>query len=146
MFLSTFDPFRSIDRSTSWLPAPSMPMDAVRREHEVEIRLDVPGVSPDGLEVTVENNVLSVVAERPAQLADGDSVLARERRHGVLRRQVSLADSLDGSAVTADLADGVLTLTIPVAERSKPRKVAVAVGSGTPALDAASSDPETADA
>ncbi len=140
MFLSTFDPFRSIDRATTWSAAPGMPMDAVRHDDEVEIRLDVPGVPRDGVDITVERNVVTIVAERPALATDGASVLAHERRSGAVRRQLSLADSLDGSNLSAELADGVLVIRIPVSERAKAQKVEVTVGSSAPALEATSSE------
>ena len=88
------------------------------------------------IDVEVEANVLTVAAERRWARAEGDQVLAAERRHGALRRQLVLGDTLDGSRLTAAYADGVLTLTIPMAETAKPRKVAVASGAPASAIEA----------
>ncbi len=148
MLIHQWDPFRQFERD---LPRPftsgfardaissTMPMDAVRRDHEVEITFDLPGVALADVDLTVERNVLTVTAARPSPYAEGDHVVSRERRFGTLTRRVVLGDSLDGSAVEANLDAGVLTLRIPVSERSKPQKVAVAAG--PPAIEAAVSEP-----
>ena len=123
--LLQFDPFRELDRRS----APALPMDAVRRGETVHVYLDLPGVAADSIDVEVERNVLTVKAERAWAREEGDQVLANERRQGAFVRRLLLGDTLDGERVDARYLDGVLTLTIPVAETAKPRKVAV--GSGT---------------
>ena len=134
--LLRFDPFRELDRWTEELdratgPAPRpMPMDAVRRGGHVVAHLDVPGVRAEDVDVTVERNVLTVTATRRADVAEDDQRLVGERRHGELRRQLFLGDTLDPNRVEADVHDGVLTLRIPIAETAKPRKVAVGTGGG----------------
>lgn len=119
-------------------------MDAVRREHEVEIRLDVPGYSPDEIDVTIEKNVVTVTASSTEETTnETEHYLTRERRAGTSRRQIVLSELLDGTKVSAHLENGVLRLTIPVVEQAKPQKVSVAVGSGgtgSPAIDARSSE------
>ena len=142
--LMRYDPFRELDRFTEGFfggPArsPWMPMDAVRRGDHVELRFDLPGVSPDSIDVSVERNVLTVKAERAWIPGEGDEILARERTHGAWTRQVLLGDALDTDALKAAYQDGVLSLTIPVAERAKPRKVEITVGDAEPALDVGSS-------
>lgn len=146
MFMSSYDPFRAFDRPSSWSTPSVMPMDAVRRDDAVEIHLDVPGVGRDDLDISVESNVLTVVAQRRSVDPEDGAIVAQERRSGTLKRQIALADSLDGSQVSAELADGVLTLTVPVAEASKARKVEVTVGSSTPAIEASVTDDHTVDA
>jgi HSP20 family protein len=114
--------FRSFDRE-SW-----MPMDAVRHEHHVELRFDLPGVAPESIDVEVERNVLTVKAERSWTPGDGAEILAQERLQGSVTRQVMLGESLDTDRLEATYDAGVLTLTIPVAEEAKPRKVEIHVG------------------
>jgi len=123
-----YDPFRELDRfhraTSAW-----MPMDAVRRGDAVELRLDLPGVAPDTLDVDIERNVLTVKAERHWTPGDGEQVLARERTQGTFSRQVLLGDALDADRLEASYEHGVLTVRVPVAEQAKPRKVQIHVGS-----------------
>ena len=102
-----------------------MPMDAYRRGDDVWVHLDLPGVAPDSLDISVERNVLTVTAERSWQREDADRVYLSERNQGRYRRQVHLGDALDADGIEADLADGVLTLRIPVSAKAQPRKIAV---------------------
>lgn len=136
--LLRFDPFRELDRIAGELdrsvtrsaPTP-LPMDAYRRGNHVVAQLDVPGVRPDDVDVTVERNVLTVRAVRRPDVAEDDERIVGERRHGELVRQLQLGDSLDPQRVEADVTDGVLTLRIPVAETAAPRKVQVGSGGGS---------------
>lgn len=132
MALMRYDPFREMDRFTEQLfgsgsdaRAPFMPMDAVRKEDKVEIVLDVPGVAPEAIDVSVERNVLTVKAERAWWPAEGDEILARERSQGTYTRQVMLGDALDPDRLEAHYEHGVLRITIPVAERAQPRKIEI---------------------
>lgn len=131
MVLTAFDPFRELDRAFRNAPAPApLAMDAIRREHEVEIKLDLPGYTPEEVDVTIERNVLTVTASHSETVEQkGDTYLTRERRSGSARRQIVLSDVLDGSRIEASMDHGVLHLIIPVSERAKPQKVSVNVGS-----------------
>lgn len=123
------DPFRDLDRiaqqilGTAANPA-AMPMDAWRQGDEFLIQFDLPGVSVDAIDLDVERNVLTVRADRPPQDASRE-MLAAERPRGVFSRQLVLGDNLDVDRVSADYSAGVLTLRIPIADRAKPRKIAV---------------------
>ncbi|WP_370614616.1 Hsp20/alpha crystallin family protein [Mumia sp. Pv 4-285] len=126
------DPFREIDRLTQQVfgtaarPA-AMPMDAWREGDAFVVELDLPGIEPGSIDIDVERNVLTVRADRPAR--EGvEELIAAERPRGVFSRQLILGDTLDTEAVQARYADGVLRVTIPIAERAKPRKVAVEHG------------------
>ncbi len=127
-----FDPFRDTDRLWDEVfgrqYASRVPMDAVRRGDHVEVSLDLPGVDPSSIDLTVERNVLSVRAERRDARRDGDEVIAAERRHGTYSRQIFLGDTLDAANIGAHYAGGVLVLDIPVSDAAKPRKVAVTAG------------------
>lgn len=129
--LMRFDPFRELDRVTqSWAGnrAPVMPIDAYRRGDRFLVHFDVPGIDPESLELTVEKNVLTVRAERRWQQEEGDQVLVSERPQGAFSRQLFLGEGLDPDHIEARYDNGVLTVTVPVAEQAKPRKVAVTDG------------------
>ena len=127
------DPFRDFDRLAQQLggfPAGSrplaMPMDAYRKGDAFLIQLDLPGVAPDSIELTVEDNVLTVKAERPSpSTGDGVEALVAERLFGSFSRQVFLGDNLDTTKIEAEYEAGVLTLSIPVAAHAKPRRIEV---------------------
>jgi HSP20 family protein len=125
------DPFRQFDRlaeqvlGTSARPA-AMPMDAWRAGHEFIVEFDLPGVNPDSIDLNVERNVLTVRAERQPRTGADVELVAAERPRGVFSRQVFLGDSLNSEAITASYTSGVLRLTIPVAEKAKPRKIEIA--------------------
>ena len=124
------DPFRELDRFTQQMlgtaarPA-AMPMDAYRDGHTFYVRFDLPGVQADAIGLTVEQNVLTVRAERTPAQADGAQLIVAERPYGTFTRQVFLGETLDADNITADYAAGVLTLTIPVHEAAKPRNIQV---------------------
>jgi HSP20 family protein len=111
-------------------------MDAVQHGSSVELRFDLPGVSPDSVDVTVERQVLTVSAERSWTPAEGDTVITRERPDGSVSRQVTLAETLDTDHLEAHFDGGVLTVTIPVAEQAKARKVEIHTGAPLDTVDA----------
>ncbi|MEW2574918.1 Hsp20/alpha crystallin family protein [Streptomyces syringium] len=131
-------PFRELDRLTQQLLGPgtwsrpsAMPMDAYREDDEYVMAFDLPGVTEDAIDIDVERNMLTVKAERrPVMKADDVQTELSERPLGVFSRRLVLADSLDTEHIKADYDAGVLTLRIPIAERAKPRKISVGVGSG----------------
>jgi len=125
------DPFRELDRIAQQLVGAGttsrpvvMPMDAWREGDTFVLEFDLPGVSPDTLDIDIERNVLTIRAERPGRNGDWE-MLASERPTGLFSRQLVLGDNLDLEKVNADYHGGVLTLRIPVAERAKPRKVEI---------------------
>ncbi|GAA3416627.1 heat shock protein [Rhodococcus aetherivorans] len=126
------DPFRELDRfaqqvlGTAARPA-VMPMDAWREGDKFVVEFDLPGVAEDSLDLDVERNVLTVHAERPAR-DQSQEMVAAERPRGVFSRQLFLGENLDTDNIEATYDAGVLRLTIPVAEKAKPRKIEIAVG------------------
>ncbi|MCC5950918.1 MAG: Hsp20/alpha crystallin family protein [Acidimicrobiia bacterium] len=139
--LLRFDPFREFDRVAAEVAnprTPAVPMDAVRRGDRVEIRFDLPGVDSESIDLEVERNVLTLRAERSWQRSEDEEILASERRHGTFTRQLFLGDTLDAGGVEADYADGVLTVTVPMAETAKARKVAVGHSGGAASISAES--------
>src|SRR5919205_1073258 len=113
---------------------PAMPMDAYRRDGELVVHFDMPGIDPATIDLTVEKNVLTVSGERRNDSVEGDTVLVAERPHGRFSCRLELGENLDTDAIKAAYEHGVLTVTVPVAENAKARKIAVTTG-GTPAVE-----------
>jgi HSP20 family protein len=137
------DPFRELERLTqqltggstpgTWSRPNPMPMDAYRSGDEYVVVFDLPGVSPEAIDLDVEKNVLTVKAERrPAPLSDGVEMQVAERPLGVFSRQLFLGDTLDTERIEAAYDNGVLTLRIPVAAQAKPRKISISGSSSEP--------------
>lgn len=127
------DPFREIDRLTQEMWGPHsrlamMPMTAYHDEGTFVVHLDIPGVKPETIDVTVDRNVLSVRAERTETGPQTGERLIEERSYGTFTRQLVLDDALDVDHLTADYDAGVLTLRIPIAEQAKPRRVEIKSG------------------
>jgi HSP20 family protein len=124
------DAFRELDRLTQQVlgtaarPA-AMPMDAYRQGDAFYIHFDLPGVRTESIDLTVEQNVLTVRAERTPVDADGAEMIVAERPYGTFTRQVFLGETLDAERIGADYSAGILTLTIPVLEAAKPRSIQV---------------------
>jgi HSP20 family protein len=141
-----FEPFRSLrdlDRLSSQLLSGTrvplaMPMDVWREGQTYHVALDLPGVDADSIDLRVERNTLTVSAERQATFgaASGQQggageetqVLVAERPQGGFSRQLVLGEGLDTGAVQADYSNGVLHLTIPVAQAAQPRRISVSQG------------------
>jgi HSP20 family protein len=140
MLLRTTDPFREFDRLAGQLLGTTnrpavMPMDAWREGDAFRIEFDLPGVTKESIDLDVERNVLTVRAERVPGNGDWE-MLASERPRGVFSRQLVLGDNLDLEHIEASYDGGVLRLTIPVAERAKPRKIEIASGDERAAIEA----------
>ncbi|MEV0431900.1 HSP20 family small heat-shock protein [Nocardia sp. NPDC050413] len=128
------DPFRDLDRFTQQVLGTAarptvMPMDAWREGDEFFVEFDLPGIDPSSLDLDIERNVVTVRASRP-ELDSSREMIAAERARGVFSRQLFLGEGLDTDNVRAEYTDGVLRLTIPVAEKAKPRKIEIAHSNG----------------
>jgi HSP20 family protein len=128
VLLATFDPFaydftrRAFGSDGSGRLAR---MDAIRRDGEVELRFDLPGIDSDSIDVTVDRGVLTVSARRAEEYTESEKPFIRERVMGSYTRRVRLSDAVDADKIEAGYSDGVLTVHVPVAEQAKPRKVEV---------------------
>jgi HSP20 family protein len=140
-----FDPFRDFDRMTEQLlgvPSGSaraprfMPMDLYRSGDHYVLHADLPGVDPGSVDVNVENNTLTIKAQRSEGTDNGVQWITSERFAGSYMRQIALGDGIDAEAISATYANGVLTVTLPVADRAKPRKVSIAVEDAATAVEA----------
>ena len=133
-----YNPFKDLDRlfNSVTRAVPSevrMPMDLYRTGDAFIVKMDLPGVDPKSIDIDVDDRTFTVRVERAAEVVDsGDEKngwVSRERSFGTYARQISLGAGLDLAKIAADYVDGVLTLTIPVAEEAKPRKISVTTAS-----------------
>ncbi|WP_250036643.1 Hsp20/alpha crystallin family protein [Paractinoplanes maris] len=141
----TFDPFREFDRLAGQLLGAgntvpggttlAMPMDLYRSGDHFVLHCDLAGVDPGSVQVDVDNRVLTIRAERSPRTDDDVQWVRRERATGTFERRLTLADGLDTDRITATWQDGVLTLTIPVAEAAKPRRIEINTGAGHPVVE-----------
>jgi len=126
MVLTSFDPFAEFHRAFgSDRSFAGVRMDAIRREGEVELRFDLPGIDTDSIEVTVDRGVLSVSARRSEEYAENEKPFVRERVMGSFTRRLRLSDSVDSETIAASYDGGVLTVKVPLAERALPRKIEI---------------------
>jgi HSP20 family protein len=134
-----FDPFRDFDRLAEQMFAGTgggrvpmaMPMDLYRSGDHYVVHCDLAGIDPGSVDVSVDGATLTVRAERSGRTEEGVQWLRHERPFGTFQRQISLGDGLDLDKINATYHDGVLTVTIPVAERAKPRRIQISTGEST---------------
>ncbi|MGW5641410.1 Hsp20/alpha crystallin family protein [Saccharopolyspora sp. NPDC003752] len=142
-----FDPFfRDLNRLATEVfgsarTPQAMAMDAYRAGDNYVVEFDLPGIDTESLEVSAENNTLTVRAQRrgrPSGEGDAEiSYLTAERPRGTFSRQLSLGGGLDVDHISADYTDGVLTVTLPVAEKAKPRRIEIGHGGGRKVIEGA---------
>lgn len=126
--LLRFDPFAELDRMTRRLEASGgtfMAADGYRHEDAFVLHLDMPGVDPDAIDMTVEKDTLTVSAERRWEPTEETQVLVHERPAGTFTRRFFLGEGLDTEAIEAGYDQGVLTVRIPVREAAKPKKITI---------------------
>ena len=125
-----YDPFREFDQLAQQLlsggRAPrSFPMDAYRRGDDFFVHLDLPGVDPKSIDVTVEGQGLTIAAERRFEHEEEDEIIVSERPQGRFSRELRLSTMVDSGGIEASFEDGVLALRLPVAAQAKPRRVEI---------------------
>ncbi len=144
-----FAPFRDVDFTTRGRPTPvvasaAVPFDAVRTDAAVELSFDLPGHATEDVQLSVDRNVLTLTAERSRSVDPEAKLVVGERRHGKVRRQLRLSESLDLGAIEARFDNGVLHVRIPVAESAQPHQVEIVAGAApmvdAPALEADSGE------
>jgi HSP20 family protein len=138
--LLRYDPFRELDRLTDALAgrsAPQAPLDAYREGENFHVLVDLPGVDPSKIDLTVERDVLTIKAERTWPAPESAEVLVAERPQGSVTRRLLLGEAVDQDHIEARYDQGVLHIVLPVAERARVRKVEVAsAGSKASAIEA----------
>ncbi len=146
-----FDPFSDLDALTRGLLTSQtgsnrtprfMPMDLCKIDDHYVLTADLPGVDPGSVDVNVDNGTLTISAHRTARSEDAVQWLTNERFFGTYRRQLSLGEGIDASAISATYENGVLTVTIPLAERAKPRKIDVTHAGGQRSIEPTTVDSE----
>ena len=148
MSTTVYNRFREMDRWFNQMNRTStdrvMPMDLLRDGNEFIVKMDLPGVDPDSIDIDVDDRTLTVRAERKQhEMTTNDEKnqwMSRERSYGSYARQLTLGTGLDLSGIAADYSDGVLTITIPVAEEAKPRKIKVATNSASTQIESGEAD------
>lgn len=130
----TFEPFRDLDRMAGALldarQGPRlMPMDLYRDADHYVLAADLPGIDPGSVDIDVDGQLLTIRAERTLSNSTGVKWLSRERQAGSFLRQLNLGQGIDTERIAASYDNGVLSVTIPVSERAKPRKVEVSSSS-----------------
>src|SRR5689334_9005913 len=140
MFLTTWEPFEALqpfDRAfehffpeagRKWSPA----ADIWEDEEKIVMSLDVPGMTQKDISIEVNSGVLTVRGERKwtreeKEKKDGGRFHHREAFYGAFERAFYLPDTVEAEKIDAGYANGVLTLTLPKAERAKPRQISVKV-------------------
>jgi HSP20 family protein len=124
LFNDAFDRFSEEGNLTTWAPA----VDIYETEHELVVKADLPDIKPEGLDIRVENNILTIRGERKFEnKVNENNYLRVERSYGSFSRSFSLASTVDTAAIQADYKHGVLTLSIPKREEAKPKQIKVRV-------------------
>jgi len=132
-----FDPFTDIDAITKSVLAAGtgngrsprfMPMDLYKVEDQYVLHADLPGVDPGSVDVHIDGSTLTLTAHRTAHSEEGVSWLASERFAGTYKRQLSISDDIDAEQIEASYDNGVLTVTLPIAAKAKPRRIEVSSG------------------
>ena len=132
-----FDPFRDVERLTAQLLGTSpgsaraplvMPMDLYRSGDHYVLHADMPGVDPGSVDISVDGGLLTVKAKRSERTEHDVQWLASERFTGSYMRQLSLGQDIDADHIAATYQNGVLTITLPLAERAKPRRIEITPG------------------
>lgn len=143
MVANRLDPFRELDRLAERMLSQvtegvrAVPMDLVREDDHWVLTCDLPGVDPGSIDISVEDRILTIRAQRSAQTKkETADWLIQERATGVFARQLTLGPNVDVEHITADYRDGVLTLQLPVAEAAKPRKIEITHGGGPKVIEA----------
>ena len=145
MVLQRFDPFRDLrnmedtmnrlwrgfgttttrEGAEDW----NIAIDVVQKPEEIVVNASLPGVKPEDIDVTIEDNVLTLKAARQAEHKEEDSrYLIQERSYGSYYRALRLPDTVDISKVKSTYDNGVLAISLPKAEEKKPKQIKVNVG------------------
>lgn len=130
-----FDPFLEMDRllgDVARIPASvGMPMDLYRDGDQFTVQIDLPGVDAESIDIDMDGDTVTIRAERRPHAGENAQWLTRERAVGTFARRLTLGRGLATDKISADYSDGVLTLTIPISEAAKPRKIQLNRGSQT---------------
>lgn len=127
MTLVRWDPFRDfgVAATHAWTPAVDIYQTG---EHELVLKAELPDLSREDIDITVENFVLTIRGEKKsASDVKDEQYHHAERRYGAFSRSFSLPQTVDASKVAAEYKNGVLTVRLPLREEAKPRQIKVEV-------------------
>ena len=111
--------------TSAWLPA----CDVFEDKDAVKIVAEIPGVSPEDVKLSLESNLLTIRGEKKQQAEERNERVHRyERSYGTFERTFALPTTVDPDQIVAAYEQGILTVTIPKAERARPREIPVKVG------------------
>ena len=157
MVLQRFDPFRDLRNMEEtmnrlWrtvgeaasgregLESWNIAIDVVQKPDEILVNASLPGVKPEDIDITIDDNVLTLKAERQDEHKEEDTrYLVRERSYGRYYRALRLPDTVDVNKVKSSYEGGVLTISLPKAEEKKPKQIKVGVGAGAKEIEAGTS-------
>ena len=158
MMLTAYDPFaatsaafRALDQltgrggTTTARALAGMPMDAYKVGDNFVAHFDLPGVDPGSIDLSVEGTTLTISAERSVPQLEGAEWSVAERPFGSYTRQLVLGRSLDTDRLEASYHDGVLTISIPVAEKARSRRITVTRADTPAAVEARTIEGRTDD-
>jgi HSP20 family protein len=112
-------------------------LDVIQRPDEIVVKASVPGVKPDGIDLSIEDNVLTLRTQRQPDFEDDKSVyLVQERPTGSFYRALSLPETVDASKIQSTYENGVLTVSLPKAEEKKKKQIKIQIGGGAKAIEA----------
>lgn len=125
VFENVWSGHRTNDVST-WMP----PMDVIERDSEIRCMVELPGLSPNDVQITAENGVLTITGEKKyEQETESDGTRYTERRYGQFHRSFTLPEHVAGDQISASFENGVLTLVLPKTAQARPRKIQIGTGS-----------------
>ena len=151
MVMQRWDPFRDLRqmdetmnrlwRGYGGVPASTedwnISMDVIQRPDEIVVKASMPGVKPEAVDLAIEDNILTLRADRKPDFADEKSVyLVQERPTGSFYRALRLPETVDANKVQSTYENGVLTIVLPKAEEKKKKQIKIQVGSGSKAIEA----------
>lgn len=139
--MATYDPFRDLDRLASSLfdtrrGPRRMPMDLYRDGDHYVLTADLPGIDPGSVDIDVDGQLLTIRAERTLHSGEDVKWITRERETASFLRQLNLGQGIDTDRISANYSNGVLSVTIPVSEKAKPRKIEVVSEGAAPTIQA----------
>ncbi len=109
-----------------------LPLDVYEDDHAFNVKASLPGIAPDEIDISFSENTLTIQGETSGESEEEAAKWhLRERHFGKFMRSITLPAAINSADISADFADGVLTLTLPKADEVKPRRISVNVGGGT---------------
>jgi HSP20 family protein len=104
-------------------------IDVLQKKDDIIVNASVPGIKPDEIDVAIEDNVLTIRAERKSDAAEDDTYLIKERPEGSFFRALRLPDTVDAEKIESSYCNGVLTIKMPKAEEKKRKQIQIKVES-----------------